>query len=133
MAQRKRKETESATVKKTQDMAEHISTKSTVAVKEPEVTAIDFEPLSQASEAQATAPTVEAAPSKTSTINSSVFIQYMGKDVSVQDTVDAIKSIWVDELGRDILEIKDLRLYFRTEINRAYYVINGEVTGDVEI
>ncbi len=61
------------------------------------------------------------------------YVQYMGKDVSVKTTVEAIRRIWAEELGHKDEEILDLKLYFRTEINRCYFVINGEVSGSVAI
>ena len=62
-----------------------------------------------------------------------VFVQYLGKDVSVAETTEAVKRVWTEEMGHKVEEITSLSLYFRTEINRAYFVINGEASGSVAI
>lgn len=62
-----------------------------------------------------------------------VFVQYMGKDVSAEETVKAVHEVWTEEMGHKVEEITDLKLYFRTEINRCYFLINGEVSGSVAI
>ena len=61
------------------------------------------------------------------------YVQYMGKDVSATETVKAVHQVWTEEMGHQVEEIKELRMYFRTEINRCYFVINNEYAGSVAI
>ena len=61
------------------------------------------------------------------------YVQYLGKDVAVQDVETEIHRLWKDELGHRPEELKDLKIYFKTEENRAYYVINGNVFGSLDI
>ena len=61
------------------------------------------------------------------------FVQYLGKDVAASDVTEQVRNIWTEEMGRKASEIKDLKIYFKTEENRAYYVINQDVSGSVEI
>ena len=62
-----------------------------------------------------------------------LFVQYLGKDVAASDVTEQVRNIWTEEMGRKASEIKDLKIYFKTEENRAYYVINQDVSGSVEI
>ena len=61
------------------------------------------------------------------------YIQYMGKDVSAGDVADQIRKIWTDEMEKKPADLKQLQIYFKPEDNRAYYVINKEISGSVEI
>ncbi len=70
-------------------------------------------------------------PAQAKTLVPDAYVQYMGKDVSVKDMMAEVRRIWEEELGHKGEEIADMKLYFRTEINRCYFVINGEVSGSV--
>ena len=88
-------------------------------------------PVNEAAVAAPVAP-AEKAPEKKEVIPE-VFVQYMGKDVSATETVKAVHQVWTEEMGHKVEEIEDLKMYFRTEINRCYFVINNEYAGSVAI
>ena len=52
-------------------------------------------------------------------------VQYLGKEMTQQAMVEAVKA-QVQE------EIKTLELYVKPEDNAVYYVVNGTVTGQIE-
>ena len=54
-------------------------------------------------------------------------LQYMGKELSQEDMVAAVKAQWNGE------EIKTLELYVKPEDQAIYYVVNGEDTGKVDL
>lgn len=60
-----------------------------------------------------------------------VYVQFRGKEVSAKDVLENVKMIWTDEMGKKDKDIKDIKLYIKPEENKAYYVINGDVTGAI--
>ena len=77
----------------------------------------------------------KAAPAakKTAAVKESVHLQYLGKDIDVADLVKAAKAAFAAETGKKESDVKGVELYLKTEENRAYYVINGEFTGQLDI
>ena len=51
----------------------------------------------------------------------------MGKELSQEDMVAAVKAQWIGE------EIKTLALYVKPEDQAVYYVVNGEGSGKVDL
>ena len=56
----------------------------------------------------------------------SLTLQYMGKELSQEDMVAAVKA----QCGEDI---KTLELYVKPEDQAVYYVVNGEGSGKVDL
>lgn len=69
------------------------------------------------------------AASKAASLNTEVFVQWLGKEVSEKDIVENIKKIWTEEMGKKESELTDLKVYIKPEDNGAHYVINGDITG----
>ena len=57
----------------------------------------------------------------------SLTLQYLGKELTQEAMVEAVKAQWT---GADI---KTLDLYVKPEDSAVYYVINGESTGKIEL
>lgn len=57
----------------------------------------------------------------------SVCLQYAGRELEVADIVEKVKKACAGKT------IKDIRVYLKPEENMAYYVVNGEDTGSVEM
>ena len=66
---------------------------------------------------------------KTVSLNTEVYVQWLGKEVSEKDIVDSIKKIWTDEMGKKEADLTDLKIYIKPEDNGAHYVINNDITG----
>jgi len=60
---------------------------------------------------------------------SSVYVQYMGKEIGCKDVLTAVKDIWKKEMGNKESDLKDIKVYIKPEDNGAYYVLNGDITG----
>lgn len=75
------------------------------------------------------APARKAAPKKTQ----EVYIQYWGKEVYAKDIVEQVKEIWTKEMGNKAADLIDLKVYIKPEENMAHYVINGDVTGSIQL
>ena len=69
----------------------------------------------------------------TKPLKESVYLQYMGKEIDKDEIVKRVKEVWTKEMKNKIGDIHTLTLYIKPEENMAYYVINGEVTGSVEL
>ena len=66
---------------------------------------------------------------KTVSLNTEVYVQWLGKEVSEKDIVDSIKKIWTEEMGKKEADLTDLKIYIKPEDNGAHYVINNDITG----
>ena len=44
-----------------------------------------------------------------------------------------VKKIWTDVMNKKEFDLKEITLYLKTDDNAAYYVINGEVTGKINL
>jgi hypothetical protein len=59
-----------------------------------------------------------------------VVLQYDGKSVDVEDVLKAAKNNWKKDHKGDV---KELQLYLKSEESKAYYVINKEDAGDIDM
>ncbi|MCC8050621.1 MAG: DUF6465 family protein [Clostridiales bacterium] len=62
-----------------------------------------------------------------------VYLQYAGKEIHKDELVKQVKEIWTKELNNKIGDIATITLYLKPEENKAYYVINGDVSGSVDL
>ncbi len=75
---------------------------------------------------KAEAPKAEKAPAKKAAAPVvTLTVQYMGKEMTQQAMVEAVKA-------QVEVEIKTLDLYAKPEEAAVYYVVNGDITGKVE-
>ena len=73
----------------------------------------------------------KTASKKAVSLNTEVYVQWLGKEVSEKDIVDSIKKIWTEEMGKKEKDLKDVKIYIKPEEYKAYYVINGDITGAI--
>ena len=66
-------------------------------------------------------------------VKETVSLQYMGKDIHVEEITAKVKELWKTELGREEKEMKSISIYLKPEENKAYYVINEDVTGSIDL
>ena len=60
-------------------------------------------------------------------VKESVYLQYLGKELNSADIVEAAKKASGEKT------ITSITVYLKPEENKAYYVVNGDVTGSVEL
>ena len=70
---------------------------------------------------------------KTVSLNTEVYVQWLGKEVYERDIIENIKKVWTEEMGKKESELVDLKIYIKPEDNGAHYVINGDITGFIEL
>ena len=62
-----------------------------------------------------------------------IYVQFLGREIYAKDVLENVKKIWTDEMGKKAGDLKDVKIYIKPEENKAYYVINGDVTGAVAL
>ena len=72
--------------------------------------------------------TVSKAVKKEAAAN--VVLQFAGREVAMKDVLEAAKKAYA---ASNKAAIKDITLYVKPEDNAAYYVVNGDVTGKIEL
>lgn len=65
-------------------------------------------------------------------MKTSVFMEYGGLQVEEKEVIAKIKEIWVSE-GNKIKDIKELKLYLKPDEFTAYYVINDDISGKINL
>lgn len=58
-------------------------------------------------------------------------VQYGGREISYTDLVNRIKDMWKEQ-GKRETSLKSLNIYVKPDEFKAYYVINDEITGEIE-
>lgn len=84
-------------------------------------------PAKKAPAKKATTAKKEAA--KVTTV---ITVQYQGNEVAVSSVEEKVKAAFVAE-GHKASSIKTLNIYVKPFENSAYYVVNGDVTGRVDL
>ena len=57
------------------------------------------------------------------------FVEFDGEQRNLEDIEDAIKNGWKSD-GKRIKDLKSLKVYYKPQEHKAYYVINGESNGE---
>ncbi|MDD6233114.1 MAG: DUF6465 family protein [Frisingicoccus sp.] len=65
-------------------------------------------------------------------MKTSVFMEYGGLQVEEKEVIAKIKEAWVSE-GNKIKDIKELKLYLKPDEFAAYYVINDDISGKINL
>lgn len=110
--------------------------KAVAATKAAEVKAAEVpakKPVVKKTTAAKKAPARKAAPAKKDTLKATVNLQFAGKSYTDADLIKIAKDVWKYDLGRKAADFKSVELYVKPEESRAYYVVNGEITGSFAI
>lgn len=60
-------------------------------------------------------------------------IQFGEKEYTDKEVLKLVKAVWTKEMKRKVGEMKKVQIYVKPEESAAYFVINGEVTGKVNL
>ncbi|MDO4322064.1 MAG: DUF6465 family protein [Lachnospiraceae bacterium] len=66
-------------------------------------------------------------------VKETVYLQYLGKEINKDDLMKAVKEVWTKQMKKKAGDLKSVTLYLKPEEDMAYYVINDEVTGSIEL
>lgn len=70
---------------------------------------------------------------KKAELKTEMFLQFAGKEYTEKEILQKVKEIWTKNLKRKVGEMKDVKIYLKPEEAAAYYVVNGDTTGRVEL
>ena len=74
----------------------------------------------------------EKAKKEKKTADKTIYLQYGGKEISIDKVEAAIKENYdAVKKGEDIPE--DIKIYLKPEDRKAYYVINCDFAGEVDL
>ena len=65
-------------------------------------------------------------------LKATMYVQYQAKEVTVEDIVEKAKEAYKAE-GHRVSSIKSLKVYIKPEESAAYYVINENNAGKIEL
>ena len=84
--------------------------------------------------AKKAATTTKKAPAKKAAAKAEtvITVQFMGNEVAIATVEEKVKAQFVAE-GHKASSIKSLNIYVKPEESAAYYVINDDVTGRVDL
>ena len=70
---------------------------------------------------------------KRAELKTEMFLQFGEKEYTDKEILKLVKAVWTKEMKRKVGEMKKVQIYVKPEESAAYFVINGEVTGMVEL
>jgi hypothetical protein len=59
-----------------------------------------------------------------------IYLQYFGKQVDEKEITERFKEVWLKE--HKLSEIKELKVYYKIESQKAYFVVNNSETVELE-
>lgn len=118
------------------DTTKQLETKAGVLVDTPEEKAA--EKTASAKKAPAKKPaakktTAKKAPAKKAELKTEMYLQFYGKEYSDKEILQKVKEIWTKVLKNKVGDMKDVKIYLKPEESKAYYVVNGDTTGEVDL
>ena len=65
-------------------------------------------------------------------IDKSIYLQYAGQEVSIDDIIAAVREDY-DTVKKGEDKPEDIKIYLKPEDRKAYYVINCDFAGEVDL
>ena len=62
-----------------------------------------------------------------------MFLQFAGKEYTEKEIFQKVKDVWTKELKNKVGDMKSVQIYLKPEESAAYYVVNGDTTGKIEL
>lgn len=117
------------------DTTKKLETKAAVLVDTPEekTETKTAETKAPAKKAAAKKPAAKKAPAKKAEVKTEMFLQFAGKEYTEKEIFQKVKEIWTKVLKNKVGDMKDVKIYLKPEESAAYYVVNGDTTGKVEL
>ena len=117
------------------DTTKKLETKAAVLVDTP---AAKTEEKPAAKKAPAKKAAAKKTPARKTTakkaeLKTEMFLQFAGKEYTEKEILQKVKDIWTKVLKNKVGDMKDVKIYLKPEESAAYYVVNGDTTGKVEL
>ena len=78
-------------------------------------------------------PAAKKAPAKKAALKETVILQFAGRETDYADVMKKVKEYWTKELKKKVGDMASVTIYLKPEEGKAYFVINGDVTGSFAI
>ena len=125
-----KKETAAAKAIETKkDTTKKLETKAAVLVDTPEVQAEEVKETVKKAAAKKTA----AKTTKKAELKTEFFLQFSGKEYTEKEILKKVKDVWTKDLKNKVGDMKDVKIYLKPEESAAYYVVNGDTTGKIDL
>ena len=72
-------------------------------------------------------------PAKKAEVKTEMFLQFAGKEYTEKEIFQKVKEVWTKVLKNKVGDMKDVKIYLKPEESAAYYVVNGETTGRIDL
>jgi hypothetical protein len=72
----------------------------------------------------AKAPAKKAAAPKKAELKAEVILQFNGNDYTEERLVQSAKDVWQYDMGRDVNDIKSVKIYAKPDEKKAYVLVN---------
>ena len=143
-----KKETAAAKAIETKkDTTKKLETKAAVLVDTPEVQAEEVKETVKkaakkvAAKAEKAVKTVKKAAAKKTAakttkkadLKTEFFLQFSGKEYTEKEILKKVKDVWTKDLKNKVGDMKDVKIYLKPEESAAYYVVNGDTTGKIDL
>ena len=125
-----KKETAAAKAIETKkDTTKKLETKAAVLVDTPEVQAEEVKETVK----KAARKTTAAKTTKKAELKTEFFLQFSGKEYTEKEILKKVKDVWTKDLKNKVGDMKDVKIYLKPEESAAYYVVNGDTTGKIDL
>ncbi len=118
------------------DTTKAIETRAAVLKEAAPVEKTAEKPAAKKAAAKKVAP-AKKAPAKRTTkkaeLKTEMFLQFAGKEYTEKELLQKVKDVWTKTLKNKVGDMKDVKIYLKPEESAAYYVINGDTTGRVDL
>lgn len=74
-----------------------------------------------------------AKTTKKAELKTEFFLQFSGKEYTEKEILKKVKDVWTKDLKNKVGDMKDVKIYLKPEESAAYYVVNGDTTGKIDL
>ena len=82
---------------------------------------------------KAAAKKTAAKTTKKADLKTEFFLQFSGKEYTEKEILKKVKDVWTKDLKNKVGDMKDVKIYLKPEESAAYYVVNGDTTGKIDL
>lgn len=68
-----------------------------------------------------------------SEVKTEMFLQFDGKEFTEKEIFQKVKEVWTKVLKNKVGDMKDVKIYLKPEESAAYYVVNDDTSGKIEL
>ena len=77
-------------------------------------------------------PAAKKAASKAE-VKTEMFLQFSGKEYTEKEIFQKVKEVWTKVLKNKVGDMKDVKIYLKPEESAAYYVVNDDTSGKIDL